>query len=71
MMQGRVSHTMTPGRRNARIVVKFRKLTTIAPTELGMGEAFDPARTDFSQMAKVNSGNRVVISSVKHRVSAS
>ena len=34
---------------------------------LGMAEAFDPARADFSQMAKVSSGNRLFISEVKHK----
>ncbi|HKG59302.1 MAG TPA: serpin family protein [Pyrinomonadaceae bacterium] len=34
---------------------------------LGMAEAFDPARADFSEMAKVSSGNRLFISEVKHK----
>ncbi len=34
---------------------------------LGMEEAFDPARADFSQMAKVNSGDKLFISEVKQK----
>ena len=34
---------------------------------LGMAEAFDPVRADFSQMAKVGPGNRLFISEVKHK----
>lgn len=34
---------------------------------LGMADAFDPARADFSQIAKVNSGNKLFISEVKHK----
>ena len=34
---------------------------------LGMTEAFDPQRANFSQLAEVNSGNRIYISEVKHK----
>ena len=34
---------------------------------LGMAEAFDPTRADFSQIAKVNGVNRLFISQVKHK----
>ena len=34
---------------------------------LGMAEAFDPARADFSQMGKVGPGQRLFISQVKHK----
>ncbi len=34
---------------------------------LGMAEAFDPARADFSQMAKTGPGNKLFISAVKHK----
>ena len=33
---------------------------------IGMEEAFDPARADFSQMAEV-SGNKIFISDVRHK----
>ena len=35
--------------------------------ELGMAEAFDPARADFSQIAEPISGNNLFISEVKHK----
>jgi len=38
-----------------------------ALTALGMAEAFDPARADFSQMVKLNSGDKLFISAVKHK----
>jgi serpin B len=34
---------------------------------LGMGEAFDPARADFSQMAKAGPGKKLFISEVKQK----
>lgn len=34
---------------------------------LGMAEAFDPARADFSQMAELRNGNKLYISEVKHK----
>jgi serpin B len=34
---------------------------------LGMAEAFDPARADFSLIAKLNPANRLFISEVKHK----
>ena len=34
---------------------------------MGMAEAFDPSRANFSQMADVNAGNRLYISEVKHK----
>jgi serine protease inhibitor len=34
---------------------------------LGMAEAFDREHADFSQIAKVNSGDRLFISEVKHK----
>jgi serine protease inhibitor len=34
---------------------------------LGMAEAFDPHRANFSQIAELNSGNKLYISQVKHK----
>jgi serine protease inhibitor len=34
---------------------------------LGMAEAFDPQRANFSQIAELNSGNKLCISEVKHK----
>lgn len=34
---------------------------------LGMAEAFDPARADFSQLAELRNGNKLYISEVKHK----
>lgn len=35
--------------------------------DLGMAEAFDPTRADFSQMMKVSSGNKLFISEVRQK----
>ena len=35
--------------------------------DLGMAEAFDPQRADFSQIAELNAGNKLYISEVKHK----
>ena len=47
--------------------VEYEAKLNEALAALGMAEAFDPARADFSQMAKVSYGNRLFISEVKHK----
>jgi serine protease inhibitor len=37
---------------------------------LGMAEAFDPLRANFSGIAELNPGNRIYISKVKHKAFA-
>jgi len=50
-----------------RFKVEWEELLNRALKALGMAEAFDPARADFSQMAKVGATNRLVISEVKQK----
>ena len=50
-----------------RFKVEWESKLNDALMALGMEEAFNPTRADFSQMAKVNSGNNLFISSVKHK----
>ena len=49
-----------------RFKVEWESSLNGALAALGMAEAFNPARADFSQMAKVNSGE-LFISQVKHK----
>ena len=58
----------TPGDlRLPRFKVEWELELNEALKALGMPEAFDPARADFSEMAKVSSGNNLFISQVKHK----
>src|SRR6185369_5555347 len=50
-----------------RFKVEWESELIPALTALGMEDAFNPTRADFSQMVKVNSGNSLFISSVKHK----
>lgn len=50
-----------------RFKVAWESRLNDALIDLGMAEAFDPGRADFSQMVKVNSGNKLFISEVKQK----
>ena len=50
-----------------RFKVEWESKLNDALMALGMEEAFDPQRANFSQMAKPNSGNAFYISSVRHK----
>lgn len=49
-----------------RFKIEWESTLNDALKALGMAEAFDPARADFSQMAELNSG-KLYISEVKHK----
>jgi len=50
-----------------RFKVEWESKLNDALMALGMEEAFDPQRANFSQMAKPNSGNAFYISNVRHK----
>ena len=50
-----------------RFKIEWESELSEALKALGMAEAFDAARADFSQIAKANSGNKPFISEVKHK----
>lgn len=50
-----------------RFKVEWESVLNEALKALGMAEAFDPLRADFSQMAKVSSGKGLFISEVKQK----
>ena len=62
------SFRQTPGELMLpRFKVEWELVLNDALKALGMTEAFDPARADFSQIAKVNPVNNLFISQVKHK----
>ena len=50
-----------------RFKVEWESKLNNALKALGMAEAFDPLRANFSQIAELNSGNNLYISEVKHK----
>ena len=50
-----------------RFKVEWESRLNQALTDLGMAEAFDPQRADFSQIAEPQAGNRIFISEVQHK----
>jgi serpin B len=50
-----------------RFKVEWESKLNDALKALGMAEAFDEQRANFSQIADLNSGNRLYISEVKHK----
>jgi serpin B len=62
------SFQLTPGDLMLpRFKVEWESELNDALIALGMGEAFNQQRANFSQIAEVNSGNRLYISQVKHK----
>jgi serpin B len=62
------SFSMTPGHvMLPRFKVEWESDLNETLKALGMAEAFDSNRADFSQMADLKSGNRLYISEVKHK----
>lgn len=62
------SFRMTPGDLMLpRFKVEWESSLNETLKALGMTEAFDPNRANFSQIAEVNSGNKLYISDVKHK----
>jgi len=62
------SFAVTPGDLQLpRFKIEWNSGLNDALKSLGMAEAFDPQRADFSQIAKVSSGNRLFISQVRHK----
>ena len=62
------SSRITPGDlRLPRFKVEWESKLNDALKALGMAEAFDPKRANFSQMAELNSGNNLYISEVRHK----
>ena len=50
-----------------RFKVEWESQLNKALIALGMGEAFDPGRADFSQMAPITPSNRLFITDVRHK----
>lgn len=62
------SFLMTPGDlKLPRFKVEWESKLNDALMALGMAEAFDPQRANFSQIAEVTAGNNLYISEVKHK----